>query len=85
MLTSSHEANHLRKLPELVLLSCPKRMLFEEPDYSCQVLHPTNPQFHPIAVVHDDGPAAKIRLHVLQDPFISSVLYDPEFGLDLPA
>jgi len=60
-------------------------MFFEEFDDLGQVLDPTDPQFHPIAVVHDDGPAAKIQLHVLQDPFISSVLYDPEFGQDLPA
>src|SRR6266581_1600060 len=84
VITSSHEANHIRKLPEVVLLSCPKRMLFEELDDSCQILHSTNPKFHPIAVVHDDGAAAKVRLHFLQDPFIPSVLYDPEFGQYLP-
>jgi len=85
VITSSHEANHVRKLPEVVLLSCPKGMLFEEPDNSRQILHSTDPKFHPIAVVHDDGAAAKVRLHFLQDSFIPSVLYDPEFGQDLPA
>jgi hypothetical protein len=60
-------------------------MLLEELDDSCQVPHPANPKFHPIAVVHDDGSAAKIRLHFLQYPFIPSVLHDPEFGQDLPA
>src|SRR5205823_5945866 len=60
-------------------------MLFEEIDDLCQVLHPTNPQFHSIAVIHNDRSAAKIRLHFLEDSFISSVLYDPELGQDLPA
>jgi len=85
MITSSHEANHFRKLPKVVLLPCPKRMLFEELDDLPQVPHSTNPKFHPIAVVHDDRSAAKVRLHPLQDSFIPSVLDDSEFGQDLPA
>jgi len=60
-------------------------MLFEELDDLRQILHSTDPKFHPIAVVHDDRSAAKIRLHFPQDPFIPAVLYDPEFGQDLPA
>jgi len=85
MITSSHEANHFRKLPEIVLLPCPKRMLFEELDNLRQIPHSTDPKFHPIAVVHGDRTAAKVRLHFLQDLFIPSVLYDPELGQDLPA
>src|SRR2546426_9898464 len=60
-------------------------MSLKEPDDLREVLQTSDPEFHSVPVVHGDRTATEICLQLRQDPNISTVLHDSEFGQDLPS
>ena len=84
MITALHRQQDLSKLQKIDTLLCLEVVNHEEWHHPFdQVLEPTHPKRHPVAVVPANHAATEVRLERVQDLRVPLVLHHGELGQNL--